>query len=528
MIFLLTFDSESINLLKKGGKRSEKAKVLKNMKSRNKIILFAGIVVCAFLFFQANRVFSQGNLVTNGDFEEPLVESSQKWEIFSSDEVPGWVVEWAGEYSGAPETANLELHRGVLMEAYSNDQSAELDTDWTSANGEQASVRIYQDIETCEGGEYTLSYAWSPRPNHADNEIEVYWGEDVLASHSGSDAGWTVETFTGLTAEADLTRLAFVETGNPDSLGMFLDAVSVEQTKDCIVREGEITSPEEGESVLGLTTFMAYLVDDDYDPVQWAVRQGTCAAGQGTVFGNVDGYNNEYDWTYDEENYIHNFSAMADTCEWEPGTYCFVFNPKEDSGESDIRLTREFTVSSCDEDGDGIDNDQDMCDGTTADEPTKRLGTNRWIWDGEDWITEKPKGKGKGPDKDFTIEETRGCSCEQILDWLHENYPEEFGEMEGHYKFGCSISIMQEFVSLDPSGECIPGDTQACDTGEPGICAAGTQVCGEDSYWGECEAENEPQTESLLLPETCGDGDDNDCDGLTDNDDPDCQGIGPS
>ncbi|MBD3208237.1 MAG: hypothetical protein GF370_02175, partial [Candidatus Nealsonbacteria bacterium] len=70
------------------------------MKSLNKFILFAIILVCAFLFFQANMVFSQGNLVINGDFEEPLVESSQKWEIFSSDEVPGWIVEWAGDYSG--------------------------------------------------------------------------------------------------------------------------------------------------------------------------------------------------------------------------------------------------------------------------------------------------------------------------------------------------------------------------------------------------------------------------------------------
>jgi len=414
----------------------------------NKKLLLAIIPLVSLLVAITAR--GTDNLVVNGDFETPEVTNSSKWQIFPSNAVPGWTVEWAGVYPGAPDPANLELHEGVLMSAYSGDQSVEMDTDWKSASGEPASVKIYQDIPTCVGPTYTLEYAWSPRPGHSDNEMEVYWGGALLDTHSGSTSGWTLETHSGLAPAGDTTRLEFIETANPDSLGMFLDAVSVEQVGECIVREGEITSPEDGEHVLGPTNFEAYLIDDDEDPVQWAVRKGTCAAGTNTVFGNVDGYNNPYDWDYNSETHTHTFLATADTCDWEPENYCFVFNPKEDSGEADIRLTREFVVDSCDEDGDGIDNSEDLCLSTEAEiNSPERLGVNRWIWNGgEEWTTNSEKPKGRGPRKEFSIQDTHGCNCVQILNWLHANYPEEYGKMKGHYKFGCSISVMEEFIAL--------------------------------------------------------------------------------
>ncbi|MCK4552622.1 hypothetical protein KAT80_00265 [Candidatus Pacearchaeota archaeon] len=101
-----------------------------------------------------------------------------------------------------------------------------------------------------------------------------------------------------------------------------------------------------------------------------------------------------------------------------------------------------------DYDDDGIcGGDIDMCLDTKEDTPL-RLGTNRWIWDGTEWITGELKGKGVGPKKSFTIQDTHGCSCEQILDYLHENYPEEYGKMKGHRKFGCSSSVMDAFLEL--------------------------------------------------------------------------------
>jgi len=91
---------------------------------------------------------------------------------------------------------------------------------------------------------------------------------------------------------------------------------------------------------------------------------------------------------------------------------------------------------------DGILGDNDMCLGTVADNPTspKGLGTNRWIWDGSDWITELPKG-GEGPDFTVTMEDTHGCSCNQILDEMG------YGEKTGHKKFGCSKSVLEDFIA---------------------------------------------------------------------------------
>jgi hypothetical protein len=101
---------------------------------------------------------------------------------------------------------------------------------------------------------------------------------------------------------------------------------------------GEITSPEDGELVFGLTDFEAVYFDDDPGGVQWAVRYGTCAAATNTVFGNVDGYNDPYSWDGSS------FHATADTSTWTPGHYCFVLNPREEADEQDVRLTRWFWV----------------------------------------------------------------------------------------------------------------------------------------------------------------------------------------
>lgn len=280
--------------------------------------------------------------VDNGGFEMPVVTATQGWDIFDSGTSGiGWTVEWydgSTSYDGSirPEPAHLELHRGVNnWQPHSGDQYAELDTDWDGPDGglnnEPASVKITQDVDTTTGCEYTLTYYWSPRPGHGDNILSVFIDGENIANHSedgsgNSNTNWHEETYT-FTGIGSTIEIGFVETGTPDSLGMFLDDVSI--TEEC------------------------------------------------------------------------------PTCE----------------------LTGDPT-------------------GADDDVPDVRLGTNRWMFDGIEWITGEIPGKGKGPRKSFTIEDTYGCNCEQILDWLKENYPDEHGEMEGHYKFGCSISIMEDFIAL--------------------------------------------------------------------------------
>ncbi|MBN2458859.1 putative metal-binding motif-containing protein [Candidatus Woesearchaeota archaeon] len=133
----------------------------------------------------------------------------------------------------------------------------------------------------------------------------------------------------------------------------------------CVNRYAEITSPSAGETVRGEVDFEAYLVDEGAESVQWAVRKGTCAAATNTVFGNVDGFTDAYDWNYDAETFTHTFSATADTCVWEPGDYCFIFNPGEGAGDTNIRLTQLFILD-CDHDDDGVLYPEDCNDDDAA------------------------------------------------------------------------------------------------------------------------------------------------------------------
>jgi hypothetical protein len=97
--------------------------------------------------------------------------------------------------------------------------------------------------------------------------------------------------------------------------------------------------------------------------------------------------------------------------------------------------------ASADTDGDGILDSADLCPDTVADETTKKFGNNRWIWDGTDWITES--NQVPDPDAAFTMEETLGCSCDQVLDELSDRTGLD---LDGHYKMGCSSGLLDQWI----------------------------------------------------------------------------------
>jgi hypothetical protein len=98
-------------------------------------------------------------------------------------------------------------------------------------------------------------------------------------------------------------------------------------------------------------------------------------------------------------------------------------------------------IQPIDDDGDGVVNTADVCPNTVIPEsvPTERLGVNRFaLVDGDDTFdTTAPYGVG--PQRRFTIRDTAGCSCEQII--------AELGLGEGHTRFGCSLGAMQEWIA---------------------------------------------------------------------------------
>ncbi len=188
------------------------------------------------------------NVVTNGSFDSPEVTSPFLWDIFSSHEVPGWTASWHGgstsypgsEYDFQRPSPKIEIHAGANGWGSTADQHVELDSDWDGPggdlNGEPASISLYQKIPTIAGKQYTLSWDYSPRPGHSNNQIknnqikvevnneEVF--ESLVLAGEGT-INWQTETETFIAKKA-FTEIRFTEIGNPDSLGMFLNSVKME------------------------------------------------------------------------------------------------------------------------------------------------------------------------------------------------------------------------------------------------------------------------------------------------------------
>lgn len=95
-----------------------------------------------------------------------------------------------------------------------------------------------------------------------------------------------------------------------------------------------------------------------------------------------------------------------------------------------------------DADHDGVaDACADRCPGTRIPEsvPTASLGTNRWALVNGDGIFDTVSSVGAGPGLVFTVQDTAGCSCEQIIVQL--------GLGGGQRKNGCSTSTMQSWIT---------------------------------------------------------------------------------
>lgn len=239
------------------------------------------------------------NLLKNPDFETPVVMNASNWDIFP-DGTAGldWKVEWHStdtlfEGQNRPDIANLELHKGVNGWLPQNGaQYAELDADWfgpsNPLNNEPTSVKISQEIATIPGFEYKIDYHFSPRPGtpEADNKLVSSWAGNVLDTHIATGVGntsWTKYTKT-VEATSSSAVLAFMDDGTPNSLGTFIDNVSVE----CVGEVKQVVEPLiltsmcwEGDNVHRFRVRNSNEFGVDYEisrPVQWT-DGGTAPSG---------------------------------------------------------------------------------------------------------------------------------------------------------------------------------------------------------------------------------------------------------
>jgi predicted extracellular nuclease len=92
-----------------------------------------------------------------------------------------------------------------------------------------------------------------------------------------------------------------------------------------------------------------------------------------------------------------------------------------------------------DVDGDGVNDDADVCPSTSIPEATTReLGENRFALTDDDFEFDSASPNGMGPGRSYTTVDTAGCSCAQIV------AAEGLGN--GHSNFGCSIGVMDTWV----------------------------------------------------------------------------------
>ena len=110
-------------------------------------------------------------------------------------------------------------------------------------------------------------------------------------------------------------------------------------------------------------------------------------------------------------------------------------------------LIDNLTASSGDDDG--VLGDADLCPATTSDVGTwsEDIGTNRWeLGDDNRWYQNKKGGLQSGV---YDISNTYGCSGQQILDLVSALTGED---MEGHYKYGLSNSVLANFIEDGKDG----------------------------------------------------------------------------
>jgi hypothetical protein len=103
-------------------------------------------------------------------------------------------------------------------------------------------------------------------------------------------------------------------------------------------------------------------------------------------------------------------------------------------------LIDDVKVITLDSDGDGVPDGQDRCEQTRLPEPppTEGLGVNHWALMDGDGTFDTRAPNDKGPKRTFTLQDTGGCSCTQII--------EKLGLGEGHRKHGCSTGQMEQWI----------------------------------------------------------------------------------
>lgn len=184
--------------------------------------VIAGVITGLFLI--GGAISAQANLLQNGDFDEMNSSLSSlkagQWRVY--DSLPG------GWYKGDG-TAGIEVQYNTIVGAYSSNYYVELD----SHGGVNTNSSMFQDV-FLYAGNYDLSFMYHARTNGSDDDNGIMALLDTLeigsVSKKLSDMSadvWELITWSFSIETEGTYQLGFAAYGNDNSLGGFIDSVSL-------------------------------------------------------------------------------------------------------------------------------------------------------------------------------------------------------------------------------------------------------------------------------------------------------------
>ncbi|MHC5600038.1 MAG: DUF642 domain-containing protein [Nostoc sp.] len=198
---------------------------------------------------QAPASASPVNLLVNGSFEDTTLSGTSQaqltsdWQTYSS--INGWT---------ATPNGQIEVQRGIAGTPYAGFNLAELDSHNydPSKFSAQNPLGFYQNVTTVAGQNYTLSFAYSPRPNTAavENVFDILVGDVKNSSNifkqtisdgaGGANTAWSIFTTT-FKATSDLSRVQFNYNGPLNTYGAYIDDVKLVTASAAVPEPSAIT-----------------------------------------------------------------------------------------------------------------------------------------------------------------------------------------------------------------------------------------------------------------------------------------------
>jgi hypothetical protein len=281
-------------------------------------------------YFTPETLF--GHSVTLGEISS-MSYWTKKGDTHAVNPADWYLTIYTNPYDGDVSSASWYGDRIGTEPYYSENISDPANTwnNWTT-DGSSNKLRFFESTAGAPGatfGSYT-DPDWATFVNGSALSNDPYAGHSVQFFSVQTGSAWAA----GFEGQVDGLTITLT---NGDVANVNFEAV--------YPVSGSITNPAvDGTHIVSGTVLNLTATYDDGDTtnddaVQWAVRHGTCAASTGTVAGNVDGYTDVATWDG------QNFSYNLDTSGLVVGdTYCFVFNPTDDPGQTNVRLTRTFVI----------------------------------------------------------------------------------------------------------------------------------------------------------------------------------------